>query len=389
MQVIREWLSGPRRRLEQVSERLRREIAAHEVTSRQLAEAQHALETRVAERTRELRALEAEQRRLSEELGATLQRYETALRGSHVTVFTQDRDLRYTSISNPLLGLGVDEVVGRTDEEILPAASRAAVIALKREVLAGGAASDGEVSIAEGAGEHWFDLHVEPLRDRTGATVGVSCAAVDVTARKEGEAHLRLLLRELTHRSKNLLAVIQAIARQTARHTDTIERFIEQFGARLQALATSHDLLVQEGWHGAQLHQLIRSQLAQHLDGRAERVTVDGPAVALRPEAAQSLGLALHELVSNALRYGALSDARGRVSVTWRLREPSEGGGLEILWAEQGGPPVTSPQRSGLGRLVIERNLPRALDGEAELTFDPAGARFRVLVPDAQILGLR
>ena len=353
MGVIRQWLSGPRRRLEQVSERLSREIAAHEVTSRQLAEAQHALETRVAERTRELRALEAEQRRLSEELGATLQRYETALRGSHVTVFTQDRDLRYTSISNPLLGLGVDEVVGRTDEEILPAASRAAVIALKREVLAGGAASDGEVRIAEGAREHWFDLHVEPLRDRAGATVGVSCAAVDVTARKEGEAHLRLLLRELTHRSKNLLAVIQAIARQTARHTDTIERFIEQFGARLQALATSHDLLVQEGWHGVQLHQLIRSQLAQHLDGRADRVTVDGPAVALRPEAAQSLGLALHELVSNALRYGALSDARGRVSVTWRVREPSEGGGLEILWAEQDGPPVTSPQRSGLGLSLI------------------------------------
>src|SRR4030095_13524813 len=96
--------------------------------------------------------------------------------------------------------------------------------------------------------------------------IGVSGAAVDVTARKEGEAYLRLLMRELTHRSKNLLAVIQAMARQTARHSGTIERFLEQFGARLQALATSHDLLVQESWYGASLNELVRRQLGHYLE---------------------------------------------------------------------------------------------------------------------------
>src|SRR5262249_19663407 len=109
-----------------------------------------------------------------------------------------------------------------------------------------GQAGGGEVSIGPAFARRWFDLRVEPLRDVTGKIVGLIGAAVDNTARKEGEVHLRLLMRELTHRSKNLLAVIQAMARQTARHTGSVDTFMEQFGARLPALAASHDLLVQE-----------------------------------------------------------------------------------------------------------------------------------------------
>ena len=110
----------------------------------------------------------------------------------------------------------------------------------------------------------------------TGGIVGLTCAAVDITDRKESEAHLRDLMRELTHRSKNLLAVIQAMARQTARHAGTIEAFLEQFSARLQALAASHDLLVQESWHGASLTELVRSQLGHYLDGDRARVRATG-----------------------------------------------------------------------------------------------------------------
>src|SRR5712691_10566257 len=335
------------------------------------------------------RLLESEQRRLSEELATAVQRYDTALHGSNVTVFTQNRDLRYTSISSPMLGREVDDIVGRTDDEILPERSRAAVIALKRRVLDAGEPQDGEVSISDGAAAHWFDLHIEPLRDVTGAIVGLTCAAVDITERKEGEAHLRLLMRELTHRSKNLLAIIQAMARQTARYAGSIEGFMEQFAERLQALAASHDLLVQESWYGASLHELVRAQLGPFLENDGAQVEVEGPGIVLKPEAAQSLGLAIHELVDNAKRYGALSVPHGRVSLTWQRRPAEQGGGVEVAWSEAGGPGVPEPERRGFGRLVIERNLAGSAEAEVDLAFAPEGVRCRVLIPEAQISGAR
>jgi two-component sensor histidine kinase/PAS domain-containing protein len=332
------------------------------------------------------RLLETEQRRLSEELATVLQRYDTALRGSHVSVFTQDRELRYTSISNPMFGREVNDIVGRTDEEILPeGGGRAAMIALKRQALAAGEARDGEVSIEYAGGTQWFDIHIEPLRDVTGALVGLTCAAVDMTERKEGEAHLRLLLRELTHRSKNLLAIIQAMARQTARYSGSIDTFMDQFAERLQALAASHDLLVQESWYGASLHELVRAQLGPFLDRDGAQVVVDGPGIVLKPDAAQSLGLAIHELVDNAKRYGALSVPDGHVSLTWRRRASEQGGGVEVAWSEAGGPGVPPPARRGFGRLVIERNLAGSAEAEVDLAFAPEGVRCRVIIPEAQI----
>jgi PAS domain S-box-containing protein len=331
-----------------------------------------------------IRSLESEQRRLTEELGTAVQRYETALRGSNVSVFTQDIDLRYTSLSKPLFGRDSADILGRTDIEILPPESAASISALKRDVLAKGHPKDAEVRVDGGAGVHWYDLHIEPLRDVTGGIVGLTCAAVDITERKEGEAHLRLLMRELTHRSKNLLAVIQAMARQTARQGGTIANFLERFSARLQALSRSHDLLVQESWHGASLQDLVRSQLGHYLDRDRPQVSIVGPDIHLRPEAAQSLGLALHELATNAAKYGALSRPRGRVAVEWHLSPPERGGGLEIIWKESKGPKVGEPRRRGFGSMVIEHNLARALDAEVNLDFPLEGLRCRVAVPPSQ-----
>ena len=332
-----------------------------------------------------IRALESEQQRLTAELGAALQRYETALRGSNVTVFTQDRALRYTSISNAMFGRDVKGIVGRTDDEILPADNRLAITALKLAALETGLPKDGEVRINDGASIRWYDLHIEPLRDIAGDIVGLTCAAVDITGRKEGEAHLRLLMRELTHRSKNLLAVIQAMARQTARHVGSIDSFLDQFSARLQALARSHDLLVQEEWHGVSLAELVRSQLAPYLDRSGSQIAVDGPAVTLRPEAAQSLGLALHELAVNAVRYGALSTPSGRISIAWTWEPQRDPPAVEILWTEIGGPQVVTPVQRGFGSLVVERNLARALEAGVELTFDAEGVRCRIAIPLGQL----
>jgi two-component sensor histidine kinase len=318
-----------------------------------------------------------------------LQRYETALRGSKVTVYTQDRNLRYTSVSNPILGRSVDDTLGHTDENIFPAAAGAALTALKREVLDSGQPKRGEVAIDGVLGTGWHDLHVEPLRDEAGAIVGLSGAAVDVTERKEGEAHLRLLLRELTHRSKNLLAVIQAMARQTARHAGSIDAFLNQFGARLQALAASHDLLVRESWYGAALQELVRSQLGAYIDRDQTQITIEGPAVALKPEAAQNLGLALHELAANAARYGALSVPEGRVSIVWNRAAAGDGGALTLDWREELGPPVKTRRKKGFGSMVIERNLAMALEAKVDLEFEPGGLHCHIVIPSNQILATR
>jgi PAS domain S-box-containing protein len=348
---------------DEMHDRLRQESAAHQATLQELAAVRRELESCVA----------------------AMHRYETALRGSNVTVFTQDRDLRYTSISNAMLGRDIQDIVGRRDDDIIPADSLSDVTALKLAALDTGMSQDGEVGINDGANKRWFDLHIEPLRDPDGAIVGLTCAAVDVTERKEGEAHLRLLMRELTHRSKNLLAVIQAMARQTARHARSTDSFVERFSARLQALARSHDLLVQDGWHGASLVDLIRSQLGPYFDRSGSRITVDGPPVSLRPEAAQSLGLALHELAANAAQFGALSSPAGRVSITWSWQAERVPPAVEILWVESGGPEVSTPEQRGFGTLVVERNLSRSLEAEVDLTFGSEGVRCRIVIPVAQL----
>jgi PAS domain S-box len=358
--------------------------------------ARNVSETDLIKLERECLRLEAQVDAQAAELNllhARFARYETALRGSQIIVYTQDRNLRYTSLSNGMFGRSVEDILGRTDEEILPGGAASRIVDLKHEALASGQSKRAEMAIEDPQeGVRWHDLHIEPLRNETGAVIGLTCAAVDVTERKEGEAHLRLLLRELTHRSKNLLAVIQAMARQTARHAGSIDAFLGQFGARVQALAASHDLLVRESWYGASIGELIRSQLAMYIDREGkEQVTIDGPAVALKPEAAQNLGLALHELAVNAAKFGALSVPAGRLSVTWDRADGDgvDGQKLALDWREQAGPKVKPRRKRGFGSIVIERNLARALDAEVDLDFNPEGLHCHIVIPASQILSPR
>jgi two-component sensor histidine kinase len=187
--------------------------------------------------------------------------------------------------------------------------------------------------------------------------------------RDEREAHVGLIMRELSHRSKNLLAIVLAIARQTSRNTDSFEEFEQRFNARIQALADAHDLLVEQQWVGAALEDLVRAQLSVF---GTERVSYGGDKVVLRAEAAQNVALALHELATNAMKYGALSVSEGRVTIEWT---PQDGGveahGIRLTWRETGGPPVKKPTRSGFGRMVLERVTVNALgSGGAEFKSD-------------------
>lgn len=351
---------------------LRAEREAHEATRRELEEVNRKLEVCLAHHAGELELLEG--------------RFQNALHGARVYVFSQDRNFRYTFISRPIFGLELNDILGHTDEKVIPDPASAAVAAAKRAVLAKGEPRDMEFRVELNGGTCWFDIHIEPARGASGEVTGLNGAMVDITDRKENEAHLRLLMRELTHRSKNLLAVIQAMARQTARHARSTERFLQLFSARLQALARSHDLLVQESWYGASLYDLVRSQLGHYLDREKSPVSVEGPLVQLKPEAAQSIGLALHELATNAAKYGALSRVRGRVRVTWdRLPD----GSIELRWVESKGPKVSKPKRHGFGSMVIEHNLARAIDAKVDMNFASDGLRTRIVVPDSQLLESR
>jgi two-component sensor histidine kinase len=190
--------------------------------------------------------------------------------------------------------------------------------------------------------------------------------------RDEREAHVRLIMRELSHRSKNLLAIVLAIARQTSRHTSSFTEFEQRFNSRIQALADAHDLLVEQQWSGAYIDDLIAAQLAAF---GTERVVVLGTRIMLKTEAVQNVALALHELATNASKYGALSVPAGKVNIDWQKQPGANGGGgddLRLTWRESGGPPVIAPERKGFGCFVLERVTVNAL-GEGSLEFKPDG----------------
>lgn len=348
-------------------------------TTTALAEAERALDEAQAAN----RGLEDTVLQRTRDLAETTRRFETALGGSDVTMFQQDADLRYTWVYNPIPGLG--DIVGRTDEEVLPPATLVEVEALKRRVMETGESAEGEISLSSPEGDRWFKLRVEPLEGEP--RTGITSIAVDVTAAKQSEAHLRAILRELTHRSRNLLAVIQGIARRTAASAETVDAFVDRFAARLQALAAAHDLLVDSSWKGAPMRELVDAQLA-HIGGPGDRqVSVDGAPIVLKPDAAQHLSLALHELAVNAVQHGALSDGGGRVNVSWRLPGDQEGlVDVELVWREDGGPEVSEPASFGFGQVVLDRLVPRGLDGEATLEFKPSGVVWTLRFPTTNIL---
>jgi two-component sensor histidine kinase len=194
-----------------------------------------------------------------------------------------------------------------------------------------------------------------------------------------------MLLREVTHRSKNLLAICQAIVRHTAPRTTAGQAYSAQLGGRLQALAVSHDLLVEENWHGVALSKLVWAQFGQHAERIGRQVEIEGPEIMLRPNGVDSLGLVVHELIENAVRYGALSVAAGKVSVRWRMIGSGDEKQLQLMWQESGGPPVRAPAESGFGRVLLEDALGESLRGEVKLEFPPDGVRCEIRLPELHV----
>jgi PAS domain S-box-containing protein len=206
------------------------------------------------------------------------------------------------------------------------------------------------------------------------------CIAQDESERKAHEEQVHLLMREINHRAKNMLSLVQAIARQTAAREP--EDFIGRFTERIQALAANQDLLIKNEWQGVDVEDLVRAQLAHFADLVGSRIAVSGPKLRLNAASAQVLGLALHELATNAGKYGALSVDAGRVDVGWRV----DGNIFVMSWTEHNGPPVSRPERLGFGSTVITSIAKRTVGGEVELDYAPSGLVWRLTCPAANVL---
>lgn len=225
----------------------------------------------------------------------------------------------------------------------------------------------------------WVHKFVLLLKDRQGVPVNIVALVTDMTERKHQEEQIRLLMREVNHRSKNLLAVVQSVARQTA--AGDPQRFAERFSERLQGLSASHDLLVHSAWQGVGIEELVTSQLSHFSGLVGRRITIAGPPLRINASAAQSLGMALHELAANAGKYGALSTGEGHVAVSWRVEGGNVARRLFLEWLEHGGPAVSPPLHSGLGTLILTRLAEQSLGASVKLDFTPGGVSWRLSAP--------
>jgi two-component sensor histidine kinase/CheY-like chemotaxis protein len=203
-------------------------------------------------------------------------------------------------------------------------------------------------------------------------------------AYKQAEEQIRLLMNEVNHRSKNILSVVMAVAQQTV--AESLEEFRQRFAERVHALAINHDLLVRSQWKSVDVGDLVRGQLA-HFGGLVGlRILLDGESLRLSAAAAQALGMALHELSTNAAKHGALSGKEGSITIAWQVEVAESGERFTITWIERGGLPVAPPARRGFGTAVITKMAQMSLDGDAQLDFPSSGLRWQLSCPAANAL---
>jgi PAS domain S-box-containing protein len=310
--------------------------------------------------------------------------------GDAIVSFALDGTIRTWNIgAERLFGYSAEEAIGRPLSILVPPDKN------DEPATYFPRSSSGELlqfeTVRVGKNNRRIDVSVStgPIRSASGRIIGVSSIFHDIRDRKQREDHIHLVMRELSHRANNLLAVIHAIARRTAKQTTTIEEFERRFSARLQALAHSHEILVRGDWHGAQLGELIKSQLSPFADV-SHRIQSEGPEIMLSPRAVEQIGIALHELATNAIKHGALSTADGSVRVHWKFErdEDDKDEQLRISWQESGGPRVATPTHEGFGFLVLRRIVPAALNGRAEFEFLPNGINWTLTVPKLNAIGL-
>ncbi|MER2265575.1 HWE histidine kinase domain-containing protein [Methylobacterium oxalidis] len=241
---------------------------------------------------------------------------------------------------------------------------------------------DIEYRVRTPAGEvRWLHIRGQTFYGVDGQPLSMAGVSIDVTDRKRGDEHRALLAGELNHRVKNSMATMQSIAYQTLRNAASLDDARATLDARLQSLAAAHDVLTRESWEGATLAEIVDGALQAFRNGSADRFRAGGPKVWLTPRMSLAFVMALHELATNAVKYGALSNDKGRVILNWDIVDGSQPEHLWLRWEELGGPSVVAPTRTGFGTRMIERALASELGGTAEIEYRPRGVVFTLEAP--------
>jgi PAS domain S-box-containing protein len=284
-----------------------------------------------------------------------------------------------------VFGLGVALPPRRLDdllELVHPEDRRSASLAVSDAVRKGIPAEYEFRPLPSDGPERWIHNRSRVSYDGEGRPLYMIGACLDITERKRAEQRQTLLLHELNHRVKNTLATMQSLAMQTLRSSPGPEAFQTNFMARLMALSATHDVLTQRLWESATLDEILGAELKPHGGIDQQRIKAGGASVQLKPQQALSLGMALHELATNAAKYGALSSPQGSVEISWSVSQ-GEGGErqLEIRWRERDGPEVRAPERKGFGTRLIERSIVHELGGAIETNYAPTGVECQFRVP--------
>lgn len=342
--------------------------------------------------TTERARAEAERARAEERLHVAYDTFRSLIDRSPFGTYIVDADFRMVQMSEggykafgtlrPLIGHDFSTVV----HAVWPEPFASEVIARFRHTLATGEPFNALIN------EHRSDIDTNEAYDWKIEQIilpdgrpGVVCYFYDFSERQKQEDRIKVLMSEVNHRSKNMLSLIQVMARQTVKTQP--EDFLDIFGQRVRALSASQDLLVKGEWKAVQLGELIRSQLAHFGDEHGGRLTLDGPLLLINAPSSQSLGMAVHELATNAAKFGALSNDSGRVAIRWSVQSDVTGQPqFAMTWTESGGPAVGKPARRGFGSTVIDNMLRMSLGGEVEVDFAQTGLVWRMSCPAAGLI---
>lgn len=328
-------------------------------------------------------------RRIAEaELRAALQKLSFHVDNSPLAVIEWDRDFRvgaWSSGAERIFGWAASEVIGRHPSEwrIVHEADAEHVAGVIERLNTGAEprnlclnrnyTKSGEVI--------WCQWYNSVLFDPSGRVNSVVSLAQDVTERHRAEERQRLLMLELDHRVKNNLATVLGIAQQSLAASTSLDGFASAFVGRVESLARAHGLLAKASWEGVDLHELCRRVLETGMVGGTPQIQIAGPAVSLSSSQGSILALTMHELMTNAVKYGALSCKNGTVALEWIVENSGGFPTLNIVWAERGGPAVSRPVRAGFGTTFIETGISYELGGKAEMGYDVTGLRCRIVIP--------
>ena len=318
------------------------------------------------------------------ERGGFLQVFEVAL-GAVALLDGPDHVFRFVN-SDYVRLVGRHDIVGKPIREGLPEVVEQGFIAVLDKVFQTGEANLGRntpVTLQSGPGaaprQHFVDYLFHPIRDDAGAITGIFVQALDVTDRVDEDRRRQMILGELGHRMKNQLAMIQAIVNQTLRTATDLATASEVLGGRIRVLSSAHDILIRGDADSTRIGDIVAKVLALHEEAGQARFRAEGPPLSVASRPALSLSLVLHELSTNAVKYGALSNVTGLVHLRWEVVPDAAGKSRFVLtWTEAGGPPVTAPRTLGSGSRLIQAGLSGTADCEVEIDYHPAGLRCRI-----------